>query len=62
MRFGYWFKIGVIVSIASMLVATLMLGVQTHWFTAPLLLPPQGEVSWDASPARTPSATRAAPR
>jgi Na+/H+ antiporter NhaD/arsenite permease-like protein len=43
-RFGYWFKIGVIVSIASMIVATLMLGVQTHWFTTPLLPPPAAEV------------------
>jgi Na+/H+ antiporter NhaD/arsenite permease-like protein len=42
--FGYWFKIGFIVSIASMAVATLLLGVQTHWFTAPLLPPPGGAV------------------
>ena len=42
--FGYWFKIGFIVSIASMAVATLLLGVQTHWFTAPLLSPPAGAV------------------
>jgi Na+/H+ antiporter NhaD/arsenite permease-like protein len=41
-RFGYWFKIGFIVSIASMLVATVLLGVQTHWFSAPLLAVPQG--------------------
>lgn len=42
-RFGYWFKIGFIVSIASMLVATVLLGVQTRWFTGPLLPPPAGE-------------------
>jgi Na+/H+ antiporter NhaD/arsenite permease-like protein len=42
-RFGYWFKIGVIVSVASMLVATVLLGVQTHWFSTPLLAVPQGE-------------------
>ncbi len=35
--FGEWFKIGVIVSIASMAVATVLLGLQTHWFTGPLL-------------------------
>lgn len=39
-KFGYWFKIGFIVSIASMLVATLLLGVQTKWFTTPILPPP----------------------
>jgi Na+/H+ antiporter NhaD/arsenite permease-like protein len=38
--FGYWFKIGFIVSIASMTVATVLLGLQTHWFTAPLLPAP----------------------
>jgi Na+/H+ antiporter NhaD/arsenite permease-like protein len=40
--FLYWFKIGVIVSIASMAVATVLLGLQTHWFTTPLLAVPQG--------------------
>ncbi|CAN5437107.1 ArsB/NhaD family transporter [soil metagenome] len=40
-KFGYWFKIGLLVSIASMLVATLLLGVQTHWFTQPILPPPR---------------------
>jgi Na+/H+ antiporter NhaD/arsenite permease-like protein len=39
-NFGYWFKIGFIVSIASMLVATVLLGVQTDWFTTPMLPPP----------------------
>jgi Na+/H+ antiporter NhaD/arsenite permease-like protein len=38
--FWYWMKIGFIVSIASMLTATLLLGMQTHWFTTPLLPPP----------------------
>ncbi len=38
--FLYWFKIGLIVSIASMAIATVLLGVQTHWFTLPLLPPP----------------------
>ncbi|HVT90937.1 MAG TPA: SLC13 family permease [Tepidisphaeraceae bacterium] len=38
--FGYWFKIGFIVSIASMLVATLLLGLQTNWFQTPMLPPP----------------------
>jgi di/tricarboxylate transporter len=42
-RFGYWFKIGFIVSIASMLVATVLLGLQTHWFTTPHLPVPNGE-------------------
>src|SRR5688572_15975402 len=40
--FGYWFKIGFIVSIASMAIATVLLGVQTHWFTTPLLSVPHG--------------------
>jgi len=35
--FGYWFKIGFIVSIVSMAIATVLLGMQTHWFTTPLL-------------------------
>lgn len=39
-KFGYWFKIGFIVSIASMLVATGLLGLQTGWFSRPLLPPP----------------------
>ena len=41
-KFGYWFKIGFIVSIASMAIATVLLGLQTHWFTAPLLSVPHG--------------------
>jgi Na+/H+ antiporter NhaD/arsenite permease-like protein len=41
-KFGYWFKIGFIVSIASMAVATVLLGVQTHWFSSPLLTVPHG--------------------
>lgn len=41
-KFGYWFKIGFIVSIASMAVATVLLGMQTHWFSSPLLSPPKG--------------------
>ena len=39
-KFGYWFKIGFLVSIASMAVATLLLGAQTGWFSRPLLPPP----------------------
>ncbi len=39
-KFGYWFKIGFLVSIASMLVATVLLGLQTHWFSTPMLPPP----------------------
>ena len=39
-KFGYWFKIGFLVSIASMLVATVLLGLQTGWFSHPLLPPP----------------------
>jgi Na+/H+ antiporter NhaD/arsenite permease-like protein len=42
-KFLYWFKIGVIVSVISMAIATVLLGVQTHWFTAPLLDVPHGE-------------------
>ncbi len=38
--FGYWFKIGLIVSVASMLAATALLGLQTAWFTHPLLAAP----------------------
>jgi Na+/H+ antiporter NhaD/arsenite permease-like protein len=38
--FGYWFKIGVIVSVASMAVATVLLGLQTNWYATPLLAPP----------------------
>lgn len=39
-KFGEWFKIGFIVSIVSMLIATILLGLQTHWFTHPMLPPP----------------------
>jgi Na+/H+ antiporter NhaD/arsenite permease-like protein len=42
-KFGYWFRIGVIVSVVSMGIATLLLGMQTHWFTTPLLSIPRGE-------------------
>ncbi len=38
--FFEWFKIGLIVSVVSMAIATVLLGVQTHWFTTPLLSPP----------------------
>jgi Na+/H+ antiporter NhaD/arsenite permease-like protein len=38
--FGYWFKIGFIVSIVSMVIATVMLSMQTKRFTTPLLPPP----------------------
>jgi len=31
--FGYWFKIGFIVSIVSMAIATVLLGLQAHWFS-----------------------------
>ncbi len=37
-RFGYWMKIGFIVSIASMIVATLLLLVQWRWL--PSMTPP----------------------
>jgi Na+/H+ antiporter NhaD/arsenite permease-like protein len=37
-RFGYWMKIGFLVSIASMLVASAMLALQSRWI--PLLPPP----------------------
>lgn len=39
-RFLEWFKIGVIVSVVSMAIATVLLGLQTQWFTTPLLPPP----------------------
>jgi Na+/H+ antiporter NhaD/arsenite permease-like protein len=39
-RFLQWFKIGLIVSIVSMAVAMVLLGVQTEWFTAGEMLPP----------------------
>lgn len=42
-RFAYWFKIGLIVSIASMIVATVLLGVQTNWFRSHQLPPPTGQ-------------------
>jgi len=38
-KFGYWMKIGFIVSIASMIVATLLLQVQSHWL--PMMAPPR---------------------
>jgi Na+/H+ antiporter NhaD/arsenite permease-like protein len=38
-KFGYWMKIGFIVSIASMVVATVLLRMQAHWL--PLMEPPQ---------------------
>jgi Na+/H+ antiporter NhaD/arsenite permease-like protein len=37
-RFGYWMKIGFIVAIASMVVATLLLKVESHWL--PMMQPP----------------------
>ncbi len=43
-RFGYWFKIGLIVSMISMAIATVLLGLQTHWFTTHLLPPPPSEM------------------
>jgi Na+/H+ antiporter NhaD/arsenite permease-like protein len=39
-RFMEWFKIGLIVSLASMVVATVLLAVQTNGFTTPTLPPP----------------------
>jgi Na+/H+ antiporter NhaD/arsenite permease-like protein len=39
-RFGEWFKIGLIVSLVSMAIATVLLGLQTNWMTAPLMPPP----------------------
>ena len=42
-KFLEWFKIGLIVSIVSMAIATVLLGVQTKWFSEPLLLPPTGD-------------------
>ncbi len=47
-KFGYWFKIGFLVSIASMFVATVLLGLQTHWFTTPILPPPSTSLRIDA--------------
>jgi Na+/H+ antiporter NhaD/arsenite permease-like protein len=41
-RFGEWFKIGLIVSLVSMAIATAMLAVQTKGFSTPLLPPPPG--------------------
>jgi Na+/H+ antiporter NhaD/arsenite permease-like protein len=38
-KFGYWMKIGFIVSIASMLTATALLQLQSHWL--PLMPPPR---------------------
>jgi len=43
-KFGEWFKIGFIVSIVSMVIAMVLLGLQTNWFTTPLLPPPTGGV------------------
>lgn len=39
-RFGEWFKIGLIVSLVSMAIATALLAVQTKGFSTPLLPPP----------------------
>lgn len=39
-KFGYWMKIGFIVSIASMVVATALLQLQSHWL--PVMQPPRG--------------------
>ena len=38
-KFGYWMKIGFIVSIASMVVATVLLQMFTHWL--PMMPPPR---------------------
>lgn len=38
-KFGYWMKIGFIVSIASMLTATALLQLQSHWL--PMMPPPR---------------------
>ncbi len=38
-KFGYWMKIGFIVSIASMVVATVLLRLQSHWL--PMMEPPR---------------------
>ena len=40
MRFAEWFKIGLIVSLVSMAIATALLAAQTRGFTSPLLAPP----------------------
>jgi Na+/H+ antiporter NhaD/arsenite permease-like protein len=40
-KFGYWMKIGFIVSIASMIVATVILQLQSQWL--PVMQPPVGE-------------------
>ena len=39
-RFGEWFKIGLIVSLVSMAIATALLALQTRGFSTPLLPPP----------------------
>ena len=39
-RFGEWFKIGLIVSLVLMAIATVLLAAQTKGFSTPLLLPP----------------------
>jgi len=39
-RFGEWFKIGLIVSLVSMAIATVLLAAQTKGFSTPLLPPP----------------------
>ena len=41
-RFGEWFKVGLIVSLVSMAIATALLAVQTRGFSTPLLPPPAG--------------------
>jgi Na+/H+ antiporter NhaD/arsenite permease-like protein len=41
-RFSEWFKIGLIVSLVSMAIATAMLAFQTKGFSTPLLPPPPG--------------------
>ena len=42
-RFGEWFKIGLIVSLVSMAIATALLAVQTRGFSTPLLPPPHAD-------------------
>jgi Na+/H+ antiporter NhaD/arsenite permease-like protein len=44
-KFGEWFKIGFIVSIVSMAIATALLAAQTGGFTRPLLPPPAIEAA-----------------
>lgn len=49
-KFMEWFKIGLIVSIVGMAIAMVLLGVQTNWFTTPLLPPPTSGIHSEATP------------